>query len=531
MTIQPGAKADIWLPVATASRWPQLFYEVQPQRAVAATSTTNTPAIVTVFAGYAQIECLSSSASLTARSGVRALITKTSIAPRQVNIAGSRVLDIRGDDGLHTRENAAPTEWVLFGMMDKPQFETLGRRWGLTSPESAVSARIQDSLQQLDAAAKVSVHAARAEQLAAGLQSLRQACETLAQSDDRRRFALTLEGLAHFEQGCARLAAGGGKESDPQVSFEAARVAFDAALERHLDSAGVATDKSMEWRSALNRLRVTPSFSSLSPEAQAAMMASFGRAISLAWSAKVMPSSFSVLELPGPDTDTTDKNNPVHMASESFAELHDELGHSVESLAWMLGESLCDLRASDAASRRHALDTLHVLVSKPVVGTDGAAREAVEGIREAALIELVRVNSNGPDAQKTVDALHDYELVFPLDGGAVTTSTVRALALKGIERQKNAAFKEKRYESALEACDAMIIAKDEADGHWLDAGQSSVGGNIRHVGERLDRLEALVGMKDWVRAAAEAHALNGNLPEELLPRYSALQAQIKAKQD
>src|SRR6185295_6684247 len=106
---------------------------------------------------------------------------------------------------------------------------------------------------------------------------------------------------------------------------------------------------------------------------------------------------------------------------------------------------------------------------------------------------------------------------------------IRAALLKGLAEQKAAAFKEKRFENAVEACDAQLIALDEADGHWMDAGQIEADGGVRHIGERVDLLEALVGAKDWTRAAGEAHVIRNAVPAELKARFDGLQGQISAK--
>ncbi len=530
VTIQPGTRADVWLPEQTAVRRPEIFMAPAALPSAAATAQ-NESAIVTVFKGYAQIVCEKNGLSFNVKQGVRAQFTKTGVQPRLVNMAGSRVLDMRGDDGLHTRDNMAPVEWTLLGVMEKPQFEMLGRRWGLSVPGGAGNAPIADALKQLDEAMLVQPHAARAEKIADGQKALRQACETLAQNDERRRMALTLEGLAHFEQGCARVAAGGKEGSDPHASFEAARVAFDSALAGDAAHKDPATPNvPVEWRGAYTGGSAAPAFASLPIEAQAALTASFRRAVALSWSARIMPPQLVVLDCEEATLDISEKPNTMRTAAEAFAQLHDELGHTVESLAALLGEAICDLRAGDAPSRRKALDALHVLVSKPIAGTDGAARQAFEGIRQAALIELVRINACGHEAQKTLDAAHDCELIFPLDTNAPQFKELRALLMKGLEAQKTAAFAEKRYDNAVEACDALLVALDEADGHWLDAGQIDPPSGVRHVGIRLDRLDALVGAKDWVRASGEGHLLNGNLPAELLPRFNALQAQIRTAQ-
>ena len=55
-----------------------------------------------------------------------------------MNLAGSRVLDMRGDDSLHARDNVVPTEWTLLGLMDSPQFQALGARWGFAGDANAL---------------------------------------------------------------------------------------------------------------------------------------------------------------------------------------------------------------------------------------------------------------------------------------------------------------------------------------------------------------------------------------------------------
>ena len=88
-----------------------------------------------------------------------------------------------------------------------------------------------------------------------------------------------------------------------------------------------------------------------------------------------MPSKLDALELSKTKTDALEKTNPVRVAADAFAQLHDELGHSVEGVAAFLGEAICDIRAGDEASRRRALDSLHVIISKSLAGTDGATHE------------------------------------------------------------------------------------------------------------------------------------------------------------
>ncbi len=550
VTVQPGARVDIWLPEIieqTHAIWPAMFFGPQvPPNATVANTRNDSPAIVTVFTGYAHLLCSKNTTSLIAEKNVRAEMSPSNISARWVNTSGSRVLDLRGDDGLHTRDGVAPIEWTLLGVMEKPQFVALGHRWGLAGTGDANTSKIADALKQLDTAMQINTDAARAEKIAEGLQVFRQACETLAQNDDRRRVALTLEGLAHFEQGCARFAAGSRKDSDPQVSFEAARVAFDAALANPTGvpapNAVPASHPSDDWRAAFSPGGATPSMASLPPEAQAALTASFCRAVTLSWTARAFPPTIApqpiAPQTTAPQLITLDseeatiligeKMRAAAKASDVFALLHDELGHSVESLAALLGQALCDAHTGDEASKRKAIEALNVLISKPVGGTDAAARKTLDGIRQAALVELVRLHALGTDARKTLDAAHDFELLFPLARQSAAAKTVRDLLLKGLEAQKIAALKQDRFKDAVEACEALLVARDEADGHGLDAGQVDAVGTIRHIGDRLDRLEALVGAKDWTRAAAESNVLTGSLPIDLQPRFKKLDAIVKA---
>ena len=218
-------------------------------------------------------------------------------------------------------------------------------------------------------------------------------------------------------------------------------------------------------------------------------------------------------------------------AAEVFAQLHDDLGHTVEGLAALLGEALCEISAGDAPSRRKALDALHVIVSKPLAtGTDGAARQAFEGTRQAALTELVKLCACGPEAQKTLDAAHDFELLYPLEANAPRSKEVARVASgKVLERRRRSggAQREKRYDNAVEACETQLIALDEADEHWTGAGQLDTA-NVRHIGVQLDLLDALVGAKEWQRADGLASQLGVSLPAELRTRFEALQGLINA---
>lgn len=526
VTVQPGSKADIWLPEAAAARWPALFFgadSAPTASPVVPASASASPAIVTVIKGFAQIACDKGRTALSAQQGIRALMTRSDIQPRPVNLTGSRVLDLRGDDTIHSRQNLTPPEWISLGLLDTPQFETLGRRWGLCE---GASAQIAEALTQLDAAMRVAAHAERAEKIAAGQQALREACETLPQKDERQRRALTLEGLAHFEEGRARAAAGGKKGSDPRAAFEAARVAFEAAL--NIDTAAnAAPAPNADWQSAFNG-PVAPAFTALPLDAQAALTATFRRAAALYWDA-VVPAEDATAEIAG-------RRKLLEDSAEAFAKLHENLGRSVEGIAAILGEALCHehLASNDSgpvpdALRRKAIDTLVLILSKPLANTEGAARQSFDGLRQAALLELVKLHARGPEARKTLNAAHDFEILYPLESQTLLAKEIRATLLKALGEQKSSAFKEKRFENAVEACDALLIALDEADGHWIDAGQIEPAGGVRHIGVRLDLLEGLVGAKDWTRAAGEGHAIQNALPVELKLRFEALLAQINAR--
>ncbi|HLX59741.1 MAG TPA: hypothetical protein VKX17_00535 [Planctomycetota bacterium] len=542
VTVQANSKADIWMPEAEAARWPALFYSADLISKLNASEprSQNEPrlqneprpqgsgnsAIVTVFSGSAQLTCAKNAAVLSAQQGTRVRMMQSEMQQRPVNLSGSRVLDVRGDEAIHGRDNLVPAEWALLGLLDKPHFETLGRRWGLCD---GTSPQIAQALLKLDAAMRVTAHADRADKIAAAQQALRQACETLPEKDERLRRASTLEGLAHFEEGYARAAAGGTKGSDPRAAFDAARVAFDDALSAEA-APNTAAPNAADWQTSFNGA-AAPSFAALTPEAQSALTATFRRAAALYWDATL--SSVTIfLDSQEMALDSEDRQRKLEESADVFAKLHEDLGHTVEGLAANLGEALCQAQlsiefgAAGEPARRKALDALALILSKPLANTGGAARQAFEGIRQAALLESVRLHARGPDAQKTLNAAHDFALLYPLETNTPAAAELNALALKGVEAQKNAALRERRFENAVEACDAWLILLDEADGHWMDAGQSNPA-DERHIGARLDLLEALIGAKDWARAAGEAHAMSGAVPAELKPRFETLTAQIK----
>ena len=534
VTVQPASKADIWLCEPVSARWPALFFGPESLPVPPATPTRPS-AIVTVIKGYAHIVCDKGRAALSAQQGIRALMTPSEIHQRTVNLTGSRVLDLRGDDTIHSRQNLTPPEWVSLGLLETPQFETLGRRWGLCDGNGG---QIAHALVQLDTAMKIAAHSERAEKIAAAELALGRACETLTQKDEQRR-ALTLEGLAHFEEGRARAAAGGTKGSDPRAAFNAARAAFDRALASDPTPNSPPT-LNADWQSAFNG-PVTPAFTALPVDAQSALIAAYRRAVALYWYAAVpagVPGQIT-LDSEQATVEIGERLLKLQDADDAYVKLHDSLGRSVESMAALLGEALCHeqlaLHGAQApagtadAERRKAIDALVLILSKPLANTDALTRQSFEGVRQAALLELVKLHARGPEARKTLEAAHDFDILYPLDSQAPVAKDISAALLKGLEEQKSAALKEKRFDNAVEACDAMLIALDEADGHWMDAGLIEPDGGVRHIGVRLDLLEALVGAKDWTRAAGEAHAIHNALPAELKPRFETLQTQINAK--
>ena len=527
--IAPGTQAEIWLPEAAQAQWPSMFYaldhfsntensarEVKLDQALAKPEL----ALLTVFKGVARISLSKNSELAPVLEGVRAAVSNSEITRRRVKLSGSRVLELRDAGSLSARDpgNAKALDWVRIGLLSNPEFENMGRKLGLLNNAPSLEqtpARIGEALRQLDGSLRDPSHVQRAEAIAAAQQALRLACEALPKEDTRRGYGLMLEGLAHFEEGRARFMLRNAAGSDARTSFEAARVAFDGALEFGRKPG----DTSAEWQAAFAG-GATPQLQDLPPQAQASLVAEFKRAAALYWKARA---SHNEPELA----------RDIDEASAAFLKLHEGLGRSVESLAALLGQALSDELHADDASRSKALDALQILAAKPLTGSEPQARRSFEGVRQSAMLELVRINAqsrdgregrDGREARKTLDAARDFTLLYPLESRSPAAEAVKLELKSGLENLAAAALKEKRFDHAAEACDALLLALDENDGIHEDSATSEV----RHLGVHLDLLEALIGAQDWPRARRELDALDGRMPEELKARFETLRKGVYA---
>ena len=259
-------------------------------------------------------------------------------------------------------------------------------------------AQLIDAVRALDAAAKIEQPEARADALAAADQALHQACEALPQDDPRKAFGATLEGLAHFAEGRSRSA-----NAAAWSSFDAARVSFESVLAKKSNDLTPELSGEAAWKSVFAASGPVE-YDSLSPLAQSALLAKFRHAVALYWCARTAP-------------DDTKRQASAKAAADEFAALHEELGRSVEGSASLLAQALSEEFADSETGAHKAINSLQVLVARPLAGATGAARSELDGIRQAALIALVRLNALDKTAShpalKSVECSQRFRIAIP----------------------------------------------------------------------------------------------------------------------
>jgi hypothetical protein len=525
--VAPGSLVDIWLPRPAEIAWPGALEPLASVASAPAAATAELPAVVTVLAGAADVTNAMPAGTVTVSGGGRAVFQNATRSIVAVDLRRSRALDVRQGRSWHALDGVAPEGRAVIGLLDQPDFADLGRRLRMTdgAPQQVVQA-VAEPLAQLQAAMRATDAAQRAEQLAAAQQALREACAPLKAGDERRAFGRVLEGLAHLERGRALVAPPAGSDVTrllaAAAAFDAARVAFEEALKTETETGADQADGKPLWA---RQIAEGPSVTirELSPANQSALLAAFNHAVARYWLARTQAAALSVASGEAAAIEPAAVRTLAQEAAKELNAVGALLGRSVEAVAARLAESLALEAAAaipdgDAKTlRAKAVQTFGEVLDTPLAGWNEPARRYGDGIRQAALLALVRTHLTVGDMTEAGTAAADFNLLYPLADATAPARQIRGLLSVYLLKEAVAAMQAGRWREGVEACDqwlnqpAFAAAQDEA------------------LGVRMQRIKALIALKDIARAreaAAELEAMK-DLPAARKAEVQALARQAE----
>ena len=446
-----GSLADAWLTGPSNARRPELFEPLSADKPShspdltkldPSTSVLGRSLVLTVFKGSTDItsdklpdgltvtdahRCIINSRSQTIES-IRAKgmevsptpITNNGINVHKINLKGSLVLDRRDEKSWHTMDNG-PKQRLVMGLLEDLDFNVLGRRLNLMQEASP---EIAKALNMLQAAKMLPDLETRAEKLAFGQRDLRVAYEPLVQGDERHDFGRMLEGLAHLCRGRALYASLlTDKNNAAYPAFYGADVAFNDALKPfHVPGATfVPEDPVIALKRSLNT-DATPVIQDLSASDQTRLMALFFRPIARYWQLQIKR------QLPVQAAEFVD--TALNLARE-FAALREILDHngrphdSIESLAAHLGEGLA---YNIAGHQDKALEAFEEVLAISLAGCPDLCRQYGDGLKQTALIAMVKLHVARGEMQKAENAIQDFWILYPLDASTPAGLEIQAMA-------------------------------------------------------------------------------------------------------
>ena len=471
--VLPASLVDVWLPQPAQAVWPELL-EPAPNRAgeTPAVRTAGVPpasasagepdaalhpAAITMFSGTAYVANEKLPGGIAVAKGCRVLLWKQTRSITPLDQEASRVIETRQGQTWHALGGVGPQDRKLIGLLGPPDFEDLGLRFNLagnTSPQ--VAKAVTEALALLEDAEQTEAPEQREKKLAAAQQALRLAYAPLGANDEHRPLGRLLEGLAHLERGRALVAsgalAGSGTGVPPgattgtvvvrtaaAAAFDAARVAFEESLRPDAEAnLPLPADAKSDWA---RQLTAGPSVTlrDLSPANQAALLATFNHAVAHYWLARVGAT--------GPVADGMEAQE----SAREFDALRVVLGRSVEALAARLAEGLALEAAAPhptlspggrgqgegagppkdrqaKAWRDKASAAFEDVLAAPLAGWSEPSRKCGDGLKQAALLALVRAQVASGEAAQARLAAEDFSNLYPLDeAGPVGQEIARLL--------------------------------------------------------------------------------------------------------
>lgn len=503
--IEAGSLVDLWLPETSATLWPAAI-ELQPREHASKSSAAPAIASVTVVEGTVSVMPLRQSAAVRIDAGCRATLTEYTRTTQRIDLSRSLSVETRRGHTLHAQDNPSIPGAQVLGLLKPLQFAALGEQLELLPTVPAQRNSIAQALKQLDTALLERDDYNRKDLLAAAQQDLRLACEPL-NTESRRAAGRLLEGLAHMERGRALVRCGNGDDlASALISFEAARVALEEALRIEPDSDPLALKgAAAEWPRQVSA-GVNVTLRDLPPAAQTSLLAAYHHALARFWIARVAH------DLGG---EAAEKPEFTQSAVRELTALQAPLSRSVEGLSLRLAEAVA-LAVSNKPQQSQ--EALRVVLSTPLAGWSTEARQAGDGIKQAALLAMVRLLSPS-DIEGAFAAQADFNLAYPLDVKSPVAEAIDLLLADRVEAMGDKALQARDWPTAIAHYDV-----------WQDKWQTQFSSKTAAV--RLQRLEALIEAGELPRAAAEADALSKSkdVTDTQRTRLTKLQDKITNKE-
>jgi len=504
--IEADSLVDLWLPAGnTSALWPAAI-ELQPRERASKSAAKDSFACITVVEGTVSVLPLRQNAAVRIDSGCRATFTESARSTQRIDLSRSLSVETRRGQTIHAQDNLNITSAQVLGLLQPLQFSTLAEQLELMPSSVAQKNAIAAALTQLDAALLDRDDYRRKDSLAVAQQELRLACEPLG-TEARRSAGRLLEGLAHMERGRALVRCGNGDDlASALISFEAARVALEEALRIEPDSDPLAVKgAAAEWpRQIAAGVNVT--LRDLPPASQTALLATYHHALARFWSARV------ARDLGG---EAGEKPEYAQAAVRELSALQAPLSRSVEGLSLRLAEAVA-LAVSNKPQQSQ--EALRVVLSTPFSGWSPEARQAGDGIKQAALLAMVRLLAPS-DLEGAFAAQDDFNLAYPLDANGPAAEALNLMLADRVEAMGDKALQARDWAAAIAQYD-----------DWHDKWQTLFTQKAPAV--RLQRLEALIEGGELPRAAIEADVLSKSkdLTDNQRARLTKLQDKIINKE-
>ena len=312
---------------------------------------------------------------------------------------------------------------ALLGLVTTLDWIDLARRFEMNDPPGGADTlkKLREALHLLAAANGSGEASARAVQLGRGQQALRAVVQGFPLAYEGRRCARVLEGLAHFERGRALLSAAPAEATSAPSAFLAAYVAFEEAL--HTTPV---TDQLVQPAVGLADLKLKIKVESgtrlcdLSADEQALLLARFYQPWALLRLKTLAPHGDAGL----PEGEGSQEVAVQQDTAACFEQAEKLLGRAMEALGARYGKALAFAQVGRV---KDALVEFDMLCTASVAGCSAEPRAWVEGLRQAAHLERVRLHATADEALGAKKASEEFQLRYPLDLDGSVHRAIRIL--------------------------------------------------------------------------------------------------------
>jgi len=378
-----GTNADLWVPHPYAVRGTDWLDAWSPERRLLPAPAYDKTCI-TLLEGAASVTEAGKHWPIAART--RAFL-EVGAEPKAAAFVALSALDDRREDWAG--KTRGPVGRVELGLL--PPFTRSWVRQGESmhlEENFAAAKELRAALAVLDTAEAAKDPKDRAARLAQGQLALRRAAESYDTKSDRRLIVRTLEGLAHFERGRVLLAGTAGSRDEVLNAFRAASAAFHEALEGNPESgpSGLAERTMPE---------LTGSYTGLAPADQALLLSKFYGPLALSYLAQL---------------GSTEASEQPDAALAALVALNKTLGTTVEASAINFVEAR--IQKLDGKLKESA-DLLEEICLGGNAANSDEARVVLDGLRQAAHLELARTEAELGEPHRIKDVLEQFQARYP----------------------------------------------------------------------------------------------------------------------